>query len=84
MSKNPGESSKPKTIRLKVIPKPKDKERPIIAFDGDGLRIIGDSPNEPLTLCGACDNILMQGVKRGAVRRVVLRCYSCGAYNDTP
>lgn len=66
---------------LRVIPEPDPKIRSVINFTGKGT--IAFTGNGDLNLlCGQCKSMLVQGVG-ASLESVVIKCNSCGAYNDT-
>ncbi len=66
-------------VRLKIIRKPDKKKRSIIeskvfpVFKGEG----------PYNyLCGNCPTVLCEGMQKGQVGNIVIRCPKCGRYNS--
>ena len=57
------------TITL-LLPKPKDV-LPLIKFDAD-VNLI----------CGSCGAMLIEGILENQIRNIVIRCPSCGQYNQ--
>jgi phage FluMu protein Com len=73
----------PKKINLRVIPKPDETKRTILA---------SDNPNEPLMQgdgevnlrCGSCMSVLARRVDgTSSIQGIVFQCPKCKAYNDT-
>ena len=87
MSKGKKGPSKPRKVRLMVIPKPDPKERAIIdpKFEDDSTVMFrGPEVHASPMVCGGCGATLVVGMNRGELQAVVLHCPACGAYNDTP
>jgi hypothetical protein len=62
--------------------------------EAKGRSIFKKTPNGPQTpffksddtidlICGNCDAILVEGMRRDRMEHAVLVCYECGSYNDT-
>lgn len=66
-------------IRLPVIPKPAEGTRVVLEGDAKPLA----KGTGPLNyLCGNCGETLLEGIEKGEVTNIVLRCPYCGSYND--
>ena len=68
-------------MKLCIIPKPAEGSRTVIeskvnpAFKGEG-----DSDY----VCGNCETILAEKIRRGQIKNIVVRCPKCGQYNEFP
>ena len=73
-------------MKLKVIPKPAEGTRTVLVPKRNVLPVIkGNIPPEHggLTFqCGNCGAPLINGVKKGQVRNIVIKCPLCGSYNE--
>lgn len=86
-AKNPGRPSQVRRghFQLRVIPEPKPGTRSVIisaSTDPDFVFMQGALEGIEFG-CGNCGRILMRGVAPGQVVNVVLKCPSCGHFNDT-
>jgi len=73
-------------IRLPVIPEPSPQERAILVptpdFPAEEMFI--KSPDAELQMyCGKCGRVLMEVDSVATVQGAVLKCPTCGAFNDT-
>jgi len=69
--------------RLQVIPEPDPDARSVFTLTGIGTILIqGDACGLSMD-CGKCGASLIVGLKREQVQGIVLKCNSCGAFNDT-
>lgn len=66
---------------LKVIPEPAPNTRAVLQPSFEGPAMSGPEPVN--LLCGGCNRPLTEGVSRTTLRNVVIKCFSCGAFNDT-
>jgi DNA-directed RNA polymerase subunit RPC12/RpoP len=68
-------------IKLKVIPKPAPKSRVVIeAYKGEGEQPVNaESVNY---VCGNCNSIIVENVIEGSMKGQVVKCNSCGSYNE--
>lgn len=78
-------SAPARSIRLKVLPESEE----VGGVDGGGPGTVtlvgGEGITDPVDYtCGACGDIVAQGVERGQVQEVAIRCNGCGALNRTP
>ena len=67
-------------IRLPVVPKPAEGTR--VIFEGKAAPVVERSDNIRM-VCDRCGELLVDGVSRGPIRNVVIRCPTCGAYCET-
>ena len=63
-------------IKLSVIPEPAEGTRTVFKGETKPLMRSAGSTNY---LCGKCGEILVKG---GQAKNIVLRCPSCGSYNE--
>lgn len=69
-------------IKLKVIPEPDPDTRSVFIYNGEGtIAFRGFDVGLALT-CGQCNSHLVVGIPRENVRNIVLKCNSCGAFNE--
>jgi hypothetical protein len=70
-------------MALKVIPEPAPNTRTVVNCVGEST-VVFISHEEGLALvCGNCASDLVVGMRRAAIRDVVLCCNKCGAFNET-
>lgn len=69
-------------IAMRTIPKPPEGTRSVLILDGPGTIVVkGDGP---LTfVCGECSATLARRVDGGQLANLVLRCNTCGRFNET-
>jgi hypothetical protein len=68
---------------LTVISQPDPDMRSVFEKTGEStVFFVGEFSGLSLD-CGGCEAPLVLGLNRDQIRGVVLRCRSCGAYNDT-
>ena len=71
-----------KKIPLKVTPKPNPNTRAVIDRQGEGTIAFKGDADCPDLACGNCGSSLVVGVLRNRIGNMVIRCNSCGSYND--
>jgi DNA-directed RNA polymerase subunit RPC12/RpoP len=69
-------------VRLEVIPQPAEGAR-VVLVPEKGPIFMGENPGISYD-CGTCGQALIEGVRAGQVGNVVIRCPSCGAFNEAP
>ncbi len=69
--------------RLQVIPEPDPNTRAVHVLTGAGTVLIAGDARGLSMDCGKCGASLVVGLRREQVQGVVLKCNSCGAFNDT-
>ncbi len=69
--------------RLQVIPEPDPDARSVFCLTGTGTVIFQGFESGLAMDCGKCGAPLVAGLRREQIRGVVLKCNSCGAFNDT-
>ena len=69
-------------VKLRIIPKPKPKTRAVLEPKvGEVLPVIKGQGSLNL-LCGNCGAVLVEGIKGGQIRNIVIHCPICRHYND--
>jgi hypothetical protein len=85
--KKKGPTPKKTRIRLAVISESEASSRSVIEYGGEGTPIPfigGDAKPNLIMECGACGVALIKGVAVSQLTgQVVLKCPTCGAYNET-
>lgn len=69
-------------VSLDVIPQPPEGSRAVLMPE-KGPVYIGENPGISFD-CGNCGQGLIEGMREGEVRNVVIRCPACGGFNDVP
>lgn len=70
------------TKAMRVIPEPAPKTRTVLVTDFQGPAVASEGPID--YICGTCALVLLKGVAVGMVQKIVVRCGSCGAFNEIP
>jgi len=68
---------------LKVIPEPKLQTRTVLEPKPGVIPVIKGAGNIDL-LCGNCGETLVEGLREGQIRDIVIHCPKCRAYNEIP
>ena len=73
----------PNIYRLKIVDDPEPGTASIIDFDAPGAKAMegADAASGDL-YCGQCGALMVTGMPGRSVRRAVIRCKLCRAYND--
>jgi predicted nucleic acid-binding Zn-ribbon protein len=79
-----------KNIKLKVVPKPAPKTRAVLDLNSEGITDFSgaDAGEKDINVvrvnyvCGHCNSIIAENIKDGALKDVVVKCNSCGSYNE--
>jgi hypothetical protein len=72
-----------KQIKLLVIPKPAERTRTVLLQATAPPLFIGEEAEGPDYVCGKCDSVLIAKTTKLWLLNIVIRCFNCGAYNDT-
>jgi len=70
-------------IKLLVIPKPAERTRTVLLQGSAPPLFTGEEAEAPDYVCGKCDSVLIAKTTRLWLLNIVIRCFNCGAYNDT-
>jgi cytidine deaminase len=71
------------TTQLKVIPESEVKGRAVLTKkDGDNVIVRGNG--EYSYTCGNCQQVLLENISDNQIQNMILKCGSCGAYNNLP
>jgi DNA-directed RNA polymerase subunit RPC12/RpoP len=68
---------------MRVISKPSDRTRPILAPTPNVGPVIKGNGNMTY-LCGECETSVLETVEYKQVRDLVIKCKKCGSYLDIP
>jgi len=66
---------------MEIIPKPPDGTASVLQFDKKGPYALFKGIGPDNYLCGSCDNKLCEGITRGQIIGLVLRCPQCDSFN---
>ena len=80
--KKPARKKTERRIRMMVIPEPEPNTRSVLVYTGAGT-VLMRGPGNVVMECGNCGAPLIVGMPVATLQSVVLRCASCGAYNDS-
>jgi hypothetical protein len=72
-----------KKIKLLVIPEPAERTRTILLQASALPLFTGEETEAPGYVCGKCDSVLIAKTTKLWLLNIVIRCFNCGAYNDT-
>jgi hypothetical protein len=67
---------------MMLIPEPEPKTRAVLVTQPGGRAITGVGPLS--YTCGKCGNTLLKDVEFEQVRNIVIKCGTCGSFNETP
>lgn len=71
------------TIQLKVMPESEVKGRAVLTKkEGDNVIVRGNG--DYTYTCGKCQKILLENIVENQLQNMVLKCGSCGEYNNLP
>jgi hypothetical protein len=69
--------------KLQTIPEPKENTRSVMQLTADNPLFIGEG--DTTFVCGECEKILLKNMPAPLnVRNIVIRCYTCGKFNNVP
>jgi hypothetical protein len=69
-------------ITLTVTPEPDPGTRAVFHALGQDTILFRSSVSSDSYDCGQCSSLLATGIAHSQISNVVLKCASCGAYND--
>lgn len=73
----------PNIFLLKIVDAPAPGTVSVIDFDAPGVKTVEGADAAAADLyCGQCGALLVAGMSGRTVRRTVIRCKLCRAYND--
>jgi len=72
-----------KELKLKVIPEPDPNTRSVFIYSGEGSIVFRGFEVGLALTCGQCSSHLVVGMPRENIRALVIKCNSCGAFNET-
>jgi hypothetical protein len=75
--------TKSETIRLQIIPTNTVNARGIVNMTGPKPAFRGQGGGYNY-ICGFCEIILAEDVKKGEITNKVVKCYDCQKYNQFP
>lgn len=70
------------TSALKVIPEPDPNTRAVFIYQGEGTVIFTGYQVGLALVCGSCKSHLVEGMPKGNIQNIVIRCKNCGSYNE--
>jgi predicted SprT family Zn-dependent metalloprotease len=71
------------TIQLKVIPESEVRGRAVLTrSDGDNAIVSGKG--DYTYTCGKCQKVLLENIVENQLQNMILKCGSCGEYNNLP
>jgi len=71
------------TITMKTIPESEVHGRAVLTRK-DGDKVIARGSGEYSYSCGECQTILLENIIENELQNIVLKCGSCGEYNNLP
>jgi hypothetical protein len=72
-----------KQIKLLVIPEPAERTRTVLLQASTQPLFTGEEKEAPDYVCGKCDSVLIAKTTKLLFLNIVIKCFRCGAYNDT-
>ena len=70
-------------IALPVIAEPDPNTRTVFEKTGEGTILFQGFETSTALVCGTCAAVLVAGLHRDQLTRLVLRCKLCGSFNET-
>jgi hypothetical protein len=70
-------------IKLLVVPEPAERTRTVLLQASAPPLFAGEEPEAPDYVCGRCDSALIAKTTKLWLLNIVIKCFNCGAYNDT-
>ena len=67
--------------QMDVIPEPKPGTASVLVFAKTGKFAIMRGVGTTNFLCGACQNVICEGMERGQITEIVFKCPNCGSFN---
>lgn len=67
--------------QMDVIPEPKPGTASVLIFAKTGKFAIIRGTGSVNFLCGACRNVICEGIERGQITAIVFKCPNCESYN---
>jgi hypothetical protein len=71
-------------IKLRIVSKETTNTKTILDPRTTGALPIMKGKGDINLLCGNCGAILVQGIYRGEIRHIFIRCPTCNSYNNVP
>jgi hypothetical protein len=67
--------------QMEVIPEPAQGTASVLVFDKKGQYVIIKGQGHDNFLCGACQNVICEGINEGQINNLVFKCPNCDSYN---
>jgi hypothetical protein len=71
------------TITMKIIPESEVHGRAVLTRK-DEDKVIARGSGEYSYTCGKCHTVLLENIVENELQNIVLKCGSCGEYNNLP
>lgn len=68
-------------IQMEVVPEPEPGEASVLTLGKSGRHPIIRGDGDVDYLCGACRNVICEGVWRGQIINLVFKCPDCSSFN---